>query len=158
MRTYAIALLAIFLAACSSTPKGSTTALRLASISVSPTVPVRYRVAATNITQFQLVKMSTTASEVATLLHTDNGALMTGVAMESGAIGVAIPIQEPLGYQTSVISDGTGAISAGDLIDLSSTVDGDVMKAPASPTADANTVCTAVTAAVAVLGTVFQCL
>lgn len=152
-------LVVLLLSAC-ATPKPYLSGVRLAALSTntSTTVPVRYRVAAGTIAQYALVKVSTTTQQVTTLLHTDAGGLMTGIAMSAGTVGVAIPVQEALGYEVNVISDGTGAIAVGDLVDLSSTVDGEVMKAVASPTPDGNTICTATTAAAATPGTVFQCL
>jgi hypothetical protein len=84
---------------------------------------------------------------------------MTGIAQAAaGGSGVTIPVLEVYGVASNVISDGTGVISVGDLVDLSSTTAGRVMKATNSPTADPNTVCTAITSAVAVAGTIFQCL
>lgn len=121
--------------------------------------PTTNRVADGAFEQYALVKISTTANRVTKVLHTDAGGVVTGVAQKTSAgAGVVVPVQELQGLSSHVVSDGTGAIAAGDLIDRSSTVDGRVMKAPASPAPDGNTICTALTAAAAVAGTVFTCL
>lgn len=111
-----------------------------------------------NLTAGMTVKGSTTAKHVTKLLHTDAGGLMIGIVQKTVTTGNAATILALQGVASSVISDGTGAISVGDLVDISNTVDGELMKCPTTPTPDSNTVCTALTAAAATPGTVFTCL
>ena len=111
-----------------------------------------------NLTKYFCVKGSTTANHVTVLLHTDGGALMVGIAQNTVAATGTATVLALQGVSSKVVSDGTGIIAAGDLIDLSSTVDGEVMRATNSPTPDGNTICTALTGAAAVPGTVFSCL
>lgn len=121
--------------------------------------PTTNRVADEAFGQYAVVKIATTANRVTRVLSTDNGAVVTGIAQKASAgTGSVVPVQELQGLSSHVVSDGTGVISAGDLVDVSTTVAGRVMKAPGSPIADVNTICTALTSAVAVAGTVFTCL
>lgn len=109
--------------------------------------------------QYAVVKVSTTANRVVKVLTTDGGGVVTGVAQKASAgAGNVVPVQELQGLSSHVVSDGFTVISAGDLVDISGNTAGRVMKAPNSPTADANTICTALTGAGAVAGTVFTCL
>lgn len=121
--------------------------------------PTTNRVADAAFEQYALVKISTTANRVIRVLHTDAGGVVTGVAQQAAAgIGSVVPVQELQGLSSHVVSDGTAIINVGDLVDVSSTVDGRVMKDAGTPTPNSNTICTALTSAVAVAGTVFTCL
>lgn len=111
-----------------------------------------------SIQAYRLVKASTTAGHVTTLLHTDSAALMVGITQSACNIGAKCPILAVQGVASYVISDGTTTIASGDLIDVSSTVDGQVMKAAGSPTADSQTICSALSAAAATPGTALLCL
>ena len=121
--------------------------------------PTTNRTADGAFEQYAIVKISTTANRVVKVLHTDAGGVVTGVAQKASAgAGNVVPVQELQGLSSQVVSDGTAPIAVGDLVDVSATVDGRVMRATGSPTPDGNTICTALTAAVAVAGTVFTCL
>ena len=121
--------------------------------------PTTNRTADAAFEQYAVVKISTTANRVVKVLSTDAGGVVTGIAQKASVgAGSVVPVQELQGLSSHVKSDGTVPIAVGDLVDISSTVDGRVMKAPGSPTPDGNTICTALTSAAAVAGTVFTCL
>lgn len=145
----AVLLFAVFILCCTVANDADATYVQ----------PTTNRTADGAFEQYAIVKISTTANRVVKVLHTDAGGVVTGVAQKaSSGAGVVVPVQELQGLSSHVVSDGTGAIAVGDLVDISSTVDGRVMKDPTTPTPDSNTICTALTSAVAVAGTVFTCL
>ena len=111
------------------------------------------RVSDSVLEQYALVKISTTAKRVTVLLISDAVALMTGIPQNaSPGPGNVVSVQELQGLSSNVVSDGTTTIAPGDLVQPSTNVNGRVMKGTASP------ICTALTSAAAVAGTIFQCL
>jgi hypothetical protein len=82
------------------------------------------------IPQYTLVKESTTAGRVELFKTTDDASLYTGVALEAAAsAGSIIRVMHATGIASSLKSDGTTVIAAGDPIEPSTTVNGRVRKA-----------------------------
>jgi len=106
------------------------------------------------VPQYALVKYTPTATHIAVMGATDQAFYAAGVAQQAAAgAGHTISIIIAQGIVTNVISDGVQAIAAGDLIEPSASIDGDVTKG-----GDGGAICIATTAAVATAGTVFSCL
>ncbi len=112
------------------------------------------RVADGAITQYYLVKESTTTNNRVVVFTTaDASNLMTGIAQTAAAgAGSTLKILQLYGIKSNVVSDGTTTITRGDLIQPSTTVNGQVMKGTTQP------VCTAQVSVAASAGTVFSCL
>lgn len=127
---------------------------RMISTASNVDLPVDHATALTSdvaITQYMIVKLSTTANRVVPLAAGDNSLLLAGVALlGAGGAGTVIPVSVP-NYPTLVLNDGTGAIAAGDVIEPSPTVSGYVHKGSTDP------VCVAQTAAAASVGATFTC-
>lgn len=103
------------------------------------------------ITQYMIVKISGTANRIVPLAAGDSSVLQAGVALNGAAgAGVSVQVSNP-DQPTPVLSDGTGVINPGDIIEPSPTVAGMVHKGATDPVGVAQT------GAAAVLGAQFIC-